>query len=229
MKKETTSQRLKHLMLIRKIRQIDILNAALPYAEKYGIKLNRSDISQYVSGKVEPGQDKLAVLGEALNINPVWLLGYDVPMEPGRFTNGAKTYDYPDAIPITTRRIPIIGSVACGEPIYSPEFFGATMAVGYDIECDFALRCKGDSMINARIYDGDIVFIRKQDSIEDGEIAAVSLDGEATLKRIYRLADGRIELRAENPKYKSIIVGGENETRTFYVMGKAVAFQSVVF
>ena len=81
MKKENTSIRLRHLMETRHIRQIDILNSCLPYCELFDVKMNKSDISQYVSGKVEPNQDKLYILGKALNVSEAWLMGYDVPME----------------------------------------------------------------------------------------------------------------------------------------------------
>lgn len=81
MKKENTAIRLKKIMKERNLRQVDILNKTLPYCEKYGVKMNKSDISQYCSGKSEPNQDKLFVLGEALNVNEAWLMGYDVPME----------------------------------------------------------------------------------------------------------------------------------------------------
>lgn len=81
MKKLTTSQRLKALMEARGLRQVDILEAARPYCEKYDVKLGKSDLSQYISGKFEPGQDKLAILGLALGVSEVWLMGYDVPTE----------------------------------------------------------------------------------------------------------------------------------------------------
>ncbi|MBE5798361.1 MAG: repressor LexA [Clostridiales bacterium] len=229
MNKETTASRLKHLMKLRNLRQVDILNRALPYAELFGIKLNKSDISQYVSGKVEPGQDKLFILGEALNVSPAWLLGYDIPMNCEQVVSTTDAIpNHPDILPVTTQYVPLLGDIACGEPIYAEENLSAVLAVGAEVDCDFALRCRGDSMIGARIYDGDIVFIKKQDTVMDGEIAAVILDDDATLKRVYRLADGRIELRAENPMYKSIIVGGDAETRSFHILGKAVAFQSRV-
>ena len=134
----------------------------------------------------------------------------------------------PYALPVISKRIPLIGAIACGEPILAQADIDTFAVVGSAVECDFALRCQGDSMINARIYDGDVVFIKKQEFVDDGTIAAVLLDDEATLKRVYKLADGRVELRAENPKFKSIIVGGEGETRTFRILGKAVAFQSTV-
>lgn len=76
--KESTSDRLEHLMKERKLKQVDILNLSLPYCKKYNIKMNKSDISQYVSGKVEPSQEKLVVLGMALNVSEAWLMGFDV-------------------------------------------------------------------------------------------------------------------------------------------------------
>lgn len=78
MKTANTASRLKEIMDERRLRQVDILNAAKPYCEKYGIKLGRNDLSQYVSGKVEPGQEKLTILGLALNVSETWLMGYDV-------------------------------------------------------------------------------------------------------------------------------------------------------
>lgn len=79
--KETTSFRLKRLMEERNLRQVDILEKAAPYCKKYGVKLNKSDLSQYITGKVVPGQDKLSVLGLALGVSEAWLMGYDVPIE----------------------------------------------------------------------------------------------------------------------------------------------------
>lgn len=81
MKSSNTSERLKAIMEIRRLRQIDILNQAKPFCDKYGVKLGKNDLSQYVSGKVEPGQEKLTVLGLALDVSETWLMGYDVPME----------------------------------------------------------------------------------------------------------------------------------------------------
>ena len=114
------------------------------------------------------------------------------------------------------------------ENMRTDEDYSVSVALGHDVDCDFALRCKGDSMIGARIYDGDIVFIKKQDFVDDGTIAAVLIDDDATLKRVYKLSDGRIELRAANERYRPIFVGGPDDTRTFRVLGKAVAFQSLL-
>ncbi len=86
-KPKNTAIRLKHLMSLHGYKQIDILNLCKPYCEQYGVKMNKSDISQYVSGKVEPNQDKLFVLGNALNVSEAWLMGYDVPMERQNSSN----------------------------------------------------------------------------------------------------------------------------------------------
>lgn len=225
MKKSTTADRLRYLMASRNLKQIDILRAAEPYATQFNIKMNRSDISQYVSGKVEPGQDKLTVLGLALGVDPVWLMGIDVPMTSQQSDD---SFSNPDILPVSRRSVPLLGNIACGEPIYADEDYSVSVALGHDVDCDFALRCKGDSMIGARIYDGDIVFVHKQDYVDDGTIAAVLIDDEATLKRVYKLSDGRIELRAANERYRPIVVGGADDNRTFRVLGKAVAFQSLL-
>lgn len=77
----TTSERLRQIMRDRGLRQTDILKMTEPYCQKYMVKINKSDLSQFVSGKVVPGQWKLAVLAIALNVSEAWLMGCDVPME----------------------------------------------------------------------------------------------------------------------------------------------------
>lgn len=92
--KENTSLRLKQIMTEQHLRQVDILERAKPYLDKYNVKLGRNDISQYVSGKVEPRQDKLTVLGLALNVNEAWLMGYDVPRERKNFSSDDAKIDF---------------------------------------------------------------------------------------------------------------------------------------
>lgn len=126
------------------------------------------------------------------------------------------------------RRIPILGGAACGEPIYSPGDGTEYVTVEEELDCDFALIAEGDSMTGDRIFSGDLVFIRRQDSVRDGEIAAVALDNELTLKHVRRLrsADGSVvftQLLPSNPSYSPIDIGGESETRNVRILGKAVA------
>lgn len=95
MEKFCTADRLKYLMKTRNLRQIDILNMSLPFCTKYDVKMNKSDISQYVSGKVEPSQEKLVILGMALNVAESWLMGFDVPMERMEYQDITKKYSLP--------------------------------------------------------------------------------------------------------------------------------------
>lgn len=120
------------------------------------------------------------------------------------------------------KQVPILGSIACGEPILAEENIEGFAPVPASDNVDFALRCRGYSMVNARILDGDIVYIRSQPTVENGEIAAVLIDDEATLKRVYILPD-RIELRPENPTFPILIFEGE-ERNSVRILGKAVSF-----
>ena len=122
----------------------------------------------------------------------------------------------------------MLGDIACGEPIYASEDRESYIMAGTDINADFCLRAKGDSMIGARILDGDIVFIKKAPTVNNGEIAAVIIGDEATLKRIYYYPQkGKLILQAENPKYEPLVYIGE-ELNEIRILGKAVAFQSDV-
>ena len=126
----------------------------------------------------------------------------------------------------SVRSVPILGEIACGDPILAVENHDGAANVPADSSADFALRCAGDSMINARIFPGDLVLIRQQPDVEDGEIAAVLLDGEATLKRVFKYP-GRVELRPENPLYKPISIEGP-ALADFRILGRAVSFISEV-
>lgn len=98
MKQHTTAQRLKQIMNARQMRQVDVLDVAEPYCKKYGINLGKNALSQYVSGKVEPGQEKLTILGMALGVSEAWLMGYDVPMDrnatPTAETGNGRTSEF---------------------------------------------------------------------------------------------------------------------------------------
>lgn len=105
---------------------------------------------------------------------------------------------------------------------------GSYVDAGTDVKADFCLKAKGDSMINARIMDGDVVFIRRQPVVENGEIAAVAIDDEATLKRFYRDGNtGTITLVSENPAYAPMVFTKESQ-KNVCILGKAIAFQSYV-
>ena len=124
------------------------------------------------------------------------------------------------------RKIPLLGRIACGAPILAEEHIEEYIDIPKNIHADFALTCQGDSMINARIFDGDIVYIRQQDTVDSGEIAAVLIDNDATLKRI-RIYEDHVSLEPENPQYRPIVLWGE-EMNAVRILGKAIAFTSSV-
>lgn len=188
-------------------------------------KVAEGTISCYINGRYEAKQNRVQVFAEALNVNPAWLMGYDVPME-----TESRHSVVPASRPIPPgfepmpkmKKVPLIGAIACGDPITATENREGEIDVPEDIRCDFALRCKGNSMIGAGIHDGDAVYIRIQPEVENGQIAAVRIGDEATLKRVYLHTD-YIELRPENPDYESIIRRRE-EMNDVHIEGKAVGY-----
>lgn len=173
-------------------------------------------LSRYETKKRVPRLSVVAEYAQKLGL-PLSALTGEMPVLP------------PQALPVGRRkRVPILGSAACGEPIYKPGDGTEYISVEDDLACDFALIAEGDSMTGDRIYSGDIVFIRSQSDVQDGEIAAIALDNEITLKRVRRLhgPGGAVlytQLLPSNPAYAPIDIGGEGETRCARILGKAVA------
>ncbi len=183
--------------------------------------VNEGTISNYKKGTYEPKQRRLEAIAKILNVSIPWLMGADVPMEPSATIPTGFS-----PVPDTVMR-PRLGRISCGIPIMSEENFDGYDEVPKHIDCDFTLVCDGDSMTGARILDGDIVYIKQQPMVENGEIAAVLVDGcEKLLKRVY-ITETSITLQAENPKYSPLIFIREDMNRVS-IIGKAVAFTSVV-
>lgn len=173
--------------------------------------ISKPRISQYVHGVYKPSADALVKLAFCLNCSEEYLVGH---------TND------PDILPRGAKSIKILGEVRCGAPTLAEEIYEGEIIPPSGIDADFCLRAKGDSMIDARICDGDIVFIKKTDLIDNGDIAVVIADGEATLKRVYFYPDSkRLILIPENKSYKPLTFVGE-ELASITILGKAVAFTS---
>lgn len=185
------------------------------------VGVGKSTVRKWETGMIaNMRRDKIASLAKALHTTPAYLMGWiDEPHREITVDNLFR---------IETKQFPLVGNIACGEPIFAEQNFEAYVEAGANVHADFCLRAKGDSMIGARIQDGDIVFIKKQTMVDDGEIAAVLIDDEATLKRVYYDQEsGILQLFAENPKYKTMRFTGE-ELDHIRILGKAVAFQSDV-
>ena len=178
--------------------------------------VTEATVQRWESGNIKSIRyEKIGKLAEVLKISPAILMGWDDASNPN--------------IPKNISPLPrmkkwkVLGGTACGEPIFK-ELDGETVLAPADIDADFVFRCVGDSMINARIFDGDIVFV-KSGPVEDGQIAVVRVGEDYTLKRIYRGPD-YLELRAENPMYPAQIIRGDQINAE--IVGRAVQFLSRV-
>lgn len=138
-------------------------------------------------------------------------------------SGGFNITQYDNIFPLETKKIPLLGNIAAGEPIMTEENFESYVELGADINVDFALRVKGDSMIEADIKDGDVVFIKQQPQVYEGDVAAVAIDGEVTLKR-FRQEGDTVYLLPANQNYLPIIVTA-NDKKDIRIIGKAIAFQ----
>lgn len=185
-------------------------------AQKAGI--TQSSVSDWLKGKYLAKQDKVDLLAKALGVSPSWLMGMDL----GKNDN----YLPSNIVPLEKRQIPILGSVACGKPIFDPSD-GVQIKVPSSFHADFGLYARGDSMIGADIHDGDLVFFVQQPSVENGQIAAVFIDDEVTLKRVYYQQGERLVLQAENSSVPPIIIEGP-DLDMVHIIGRAIAKQSVV-
>lgn len=182
----------------------------------------KSSLQRYVSGTTKKiPVDSIQIIAKEIGVSPEYILGWDQSNTDIDLSSIKNMEPLPKM-----KKVPLLGTIACGEPILAEENIEDYLNMPERIKGTFALRCKGDSMINARIFDGDIVYIREQPDVENGEIAAVLIDNEATLKRVYKY-ENRIELRPENPTFK--VMNFENEElNNIRILGKAVGFFSKV-
>ena len=189
----------------------------LQVADFLGVK--EATAQRYESGEIKNIKHETIVqLAELFHTTPAYLMGWE--------DDNADVFSIPNIEPPPkTYQVPRVGTIACGTPITAIQNIDTYDDVPDYIHCDFTLLCKGDSMIDARINDGDVVYIKQQSDVDSGEIAAVLIDNEATLKRVYKKTN-RIILRAANIKYDDLEYEDEqlNEIR---ILGRVVGFTSV--
>ena len=147
------------------------------------VGVSKSTVKKWEDGFISNmKRDKIAELAKVLKLNPVSLITGEEAVED---TSDSIFNDFDNIRPLALKKFPMVGEIACGKPIFADEDHESYIMADTDIHADFCLKAKGDSMINARIFDGDIVFIKQMPMVENGEIAAVIIDNEATLKRVY--------------------------------------------
>lgn len=174
------------------------------------VGVSKSTVMKWETGYIENmKRDKIALLAKALRKSPLWVMGIE---------------DLDNAVEYRTKKVPLLGSVAAGKPILACDEHESYVEIDQDLRVDFCLRVRGDSMIDARINDGDLVFVRRQPTVENGEIAVVLIDDEVTLKRFYTM-DGGVILKPENSKYQPMYYSA-NDFKQVRILGKAVLFQS---
>lgn len=171
-----------------------------------------ANITRYEKEDMNVSLEAVKQISDKLSINPGYLLGW----EEDKYMD-METY----------KKIPLIGTIAAGTPILATENIDGFEFVSQVENVDFSLKVKGNSMIGARIYDGDIVYIKQQPDVENGEIAAIMINGEdATLKRVYKV-DGAIILHSENPEYKDMVFS-KKELKGIKILGKAISFKAAI-
>lgn len=177
-----------------------------PYKVSKATGVSGATLTSWKNGSYTPKLDKLKAIADYLEV------------DLSEITNS----------PRLENKLPILGAIACGSPIFAEENIEGYASMPSIATADFCLYAKGDSMIGARIFDGDLVYIKKQARVENGEIAAVLVDDSATLKRVYLYKEEqKLVLAPENPKYKPLVFVG-SELCDIQILGKAVAFQSEV-
>ena len=172
---------------------------------------SRSTISMYESGNREPDLETFEALADVFNVPLAYIVGDD----------SQETLSVPGILPIRKKRIPLLGDIAAGEPILAQESYEDYILADGHMPCDFALKVKGDSM-EPLLFDGDIVFVREQPDVLDGQIAVVLVDDSATLKVLYHIPDG-IQLVSKNSAYAPMIYAGLHASAV-RVLGLAVQY-----
>lgn len=184
----------------------------------------KSALHRYATGETEKCPlPRLEAIANATGVSPAYLMGWEESSE-----DNISLFSLPGIEHIQWQRVPLVGSIACGEPVLAQENIEDYVQIAANIPCDFVLRCNGSSM-EPRLYDGDIVMIRKQPDVLDGQIAAVLIDDEATLKHVYHLPNRTgVQLVADNPSvFPSRFYMGQ-EAAGIVILGLAVAYQRAI-
>lgn len=201
------SDKLKNIRLENNLTLEELANLLNKYD---GIDISKGTISRWENGTREPKNTFVSAYAKEFNLDLNKL--YDID----RIINNTKNIvGLSNAI---AKKIPILGTIACGEPIWAYENFDGYFVVDTNIKADFILKAKGDSMIDANIFDGDLVFLKKTPVVDNGKIAAVLIDNEATLKKVIK-TDNAVILQPCNQDYQPIVL---TDNEAVMILGEMV-------
>ena len=213
----TSTERINQIMKEKKLRQIDVLNLAKPFQQKYNIKFSKSHLSQYVNGKSNPDNEKIFLLSKVFGVTEAWLLGYNVPRYERIENTGPQT---PQGL-----KIPVLGTVAAGIPISAVEDILDYEEVPQSWENQgefFGLRIKGDSM-KPDINHGDTVIVRKQSTANNGDVVITLVNGDDVTCKKFEKLDNGIILISNNSEYSPMYFSNEEVvTKPVVILGRVV-------
>ena len=213
----TSTERINQIMKEKKLRQIDVLNLAKPFQQKYNIKFSKSHLSQYVNGKSNPDNEKIFLLSKVFGVTEAWLLGYNVPRYERIENTGPQT---PQGL-----KIPVLGTVAAGIPISAVEEILDYEEVPQSWKNQgefFGLRIKGDSM-KPDINHGDTVIVRKQSTANNGDVVITLVNGDDVTCKKFEKLDNGIILISNNSEYSPMYFSNEEVvTKPVVVIGRVV-------
>lgn len=213
----TSTERINQIMKEKKLRQIDVLNLAKPFQQKYNIKFSKSHLSQYVNGKSNPDNEKIFLLSKVFGVTEAWLLGYNVPRYERIENTGPQT---PQGL-----KIPVLGTVAAGIPISAVEEILDYEEVPQSWKNQgefFGLRIKGDSM-KPDINHGDTVIVRKQSTANNGDVVITLVNGDDVTCKKFEKLDNGIILISNNSEYSPMyFLNEEIVTKPVVILGRVV-------
>ena len=212
----TSTERINQIMKEKKLRQIDVLNMAKQYQEKYNIKFYKSHLSQYVNGKSNPDNEKIFLLSKVFDVSEAWLLGYDVPRNKIENNKEKEKQGI---------KVPVLGAVPAGIPITAIEDIidYEEIPQSWSNQGDFfGLRIKGNSMY-PKLENGDVVIVKKQSTADNGDVVIAMVNGDdATCKR-YKRMDAGIMLTSDNSEYSPMFYTNEQiQSLPVTIIGKVV-------
>lgn len=215
---DTFANRLSYALTIRNIKPIELAEIT---------KIDKSKISSYMSGRYKAKTDGLQIIADALNVSPIWLMGYDVPME--RTANNIENNAFP--VTDTPIKVPIVGKISAGLPIWAVENIeGYEFAPSSQIKEGFTyfyLKVQGDSM-NLKFNEGDIVLVQKQDTLENNEIGVVLINGfDATVKK-YKSENGLVILEPMSTNPENTVQIYNTKDIEIKIVGKVISYQGKI-